>query len=151
MWTKDGDEGYFDFDSLIAISLPLRSTNSKASNGFPTVKSEGDHEYGSSSSVLNFTPEALLVPADADRRFRRLVSNYRLRVVDRTRGSALAPNDPRVSIDPLPNLPAPKDETAIVKTASKRKAEEEKEKEAPKLFAKAEPRWMLWSLCETCD
>ncbi|ORY86048.1 hypothetical protein BCR35DRAFT_330741 [Leucosporidium creatinivorum] len=148
LWAEDGDQSWYDFDSLMAISLPLRSIDSTTYHSFPTSRAEGDHEYGSSSSVLNFTPEALLLPADANRRFRRLVLGYRLRAVDRTKGSALALNDPRLSIEPTPEIPATNNEKAVVKSAGKKKSEEEKD--APKLFAKAEPRWMLWSLCEPC-
>ncbi|ORY86034.1 hypothetical protein BCR35DRAFT_302688 [Leucosporidium creatinivorum] len=145
MWHEEPESYYCDFESLSAISLPLRSANSLV---FPSARAEGMHNFGPGCSVLSFSLEALLLPADADRRFRRLVSNYRLRVVDRTQDSALAPNDPHLSINSTPKISPSKDEKTVVKTASKKEAEEEKE--TPKLFAEAEPRWMLWSLCEPC-
>lgn len=131
----------------MAIALPLLSTEptSSTNRGFPMIKASGDHE-NPSSKVLNFTPEALTVPADADARFRRLVSSYRLKVVDRTHGSGLAPSDPRLSLESLPpTIPA----TKVGQVIDKKKAETKKE-EAPKLFAPAEPRWMMWTMCESC-
>jgi hypothetical protein len=128
----------------MAIALPLASTGS----GFPTIQAAGDHEWGPNSDVLNFTPETFVIPADANARFRRLVSTYRLQAVDRTKGSGLAPNDPRLPLDePTPPATNTKGNKAEDKSATTKKKAEVKKK-APKLFAKAEPRWMLWSVCE---
>jgi len=146
IWHEDPECFFFDFDSLSAISLPLRSNSL---NRYPSARSECSHDYGAGSAVLNFSPHSLLVPADAHRRFRRLVSSYRLKARDRTQDLALAPNDPQLSLsDPTPPPTNTERDKADDKSAIKKRAEVKKE--APKLFAEAEPRWMLWSLCEPC-
>nr|CRX79287.1 hypothetical protein [Leucosporidium scottii] len=146
MWYEDPECFGSDFNSLSAISLPLRSNSV---NRFPSARSDCKHGHGAASAVLNFSPNSLLVPADAHHRFRRLVSSYRLQARDRTQDLALSPNDPQLSLsDPIPPSTNIERDKADDKSAIKKEAEV---KEAPKLFAEAEPRWMLWSLCEPCD
>lgn len=140
MWHDVPVDSAFDYDSLSAIALPLRSTRSET---FRDLKEEDAHPYGfgiPAHAVAELSPEALTIAADADRRFTRLVSKYRLRVGDPTEstiGSVIQPEEK------LPALTTLSTTTADVKESSA--AEEENEALPP--FVKPEPRWMLWTAC----
>jgi hypothetical protein len=112
------------------------------------VKAKDAHPEGLGiqvSTVVEFSSEALIIPADADRRFRRLVSSYRLHVVDRVKSTTLPLNDPRNS----PHNPSStiKHDKALDESSDKNA---ETTTETPKLFAEAEPRWMLLAMCKPC-
>jgi len=145
-WSTSPEDAFWDFESLSAIALPFRSTSSDA---FPTVKAKDAHPEGLGihvSTVVELSSEALIIPADADRRFRRLVSSYRLHVVDRVKATILPLNDPQISHHNPP--PTDKHDKALDKSSDKNA---ETTTETPKLFAEAEPRWMLWTKGDGCS
>ncbi|ORY86024.1 hypothetical protein BCR35DRAFT_302665 [Leucosporidium creatinivorum] len=146
MWHEDPERYDFDFEALSAIALPLRSTK-PGEDAFPSATTDDSHPEGygiTLNAVFELSSEALALPVNADRRFRRLVSKYRLQVVDRTKSTIctiderkdeLALSDQRVTADPK---------------LSGGDGSAQKEGQAP-LFAEGEPRWMLWSLAESCS
>lgn len=152
-WPSDPETEFHDFDSLLAITLPMRdSTPSPRYNTL--VSAEADHSYEGASThkVANISPDVLRLTPDAARRFAALVKLYPLKMVD------------RASCEILP--PAPARCASKVKQAKEDGGDgAEKEKEKQKVvgqrgrkesvkkefkFGPAEPRWMVWSVFDPC-
>ncbi|ORY86018.1 hypothetical protein BCR35DRAFT_351573 [Leucosporidium creatinivorum] len=92
MWHEDPKTFDEDLEAFSAIALLLHSTKPRG-DAFPIAKTEGSHPKGYGfklSTVFELSPEALVLPVNADRRFRRLVSKYRLHAVDRTKSTVCA-------------------------------------------------------------
>lgn len=148
MWHADPRSFVRDFDSLSAIALPLH-LNDDPSDAFATLWTEqaqnGAHGGGAMvSAIAHRSFRALIIPADADSRFARLVSKYSLRAVDRTK-STICPVALVKQGSAAPYQPAATGAKLNVDEGSAREGDQ-----VPSLFAKDEPRWMLWSLAEPC-
>ncbi|ORY86022.1 hypothetical protein BCR35DRAFT_351576 [Leucosporidium creatinivorum] len=146
MWHEDPKLFDEDFESLSAIAHPLQSTNAP-SDTFPTVCADDIHNgevTAKADAVFGLTPEALALPLDADHRFARLVFKYRLLLVDRTK-STICPIDETKDELPLLDQPVTSNPKLSGDDSSAKK-----DGQAPSLFAEGEPRWMLWSLAESC-
>lgn len=85
------------------------------------------------NEVLALSPEALALPSDADRRFRRLVYDYRLELC----------KGPKEIIVP-PEMSSFSDITTEKKPGQVDGSKGGDDTQSGR-FKKAEPRWMLWS------
>lgn len=133
VWSES--DSVADFDSLSAISLPLHSSNG-ASTTFPNAGiTKRFHNPPDHTSVLDIDPQTFVVPADARRRFARLISVYHLDVVDRNNSIIFAGRQERDRL-----VGASREEGDAV-TGSEA---------APKRWAENEPRWMLCSQMSAC-
>ncbi|ORY86067.1 hypothetical protein BCR35DRAFT_351611 [Leucosporidium creatinivorum] len=140
-WKQEQEPGMWtDFYEQSAIAIPLQALK-KCSPGLsdsPVLSinaglSSDGYDSFSNSKVLSFSPEALRLPSNAELRFRRLVSTYRLQVVDRVKST--------ITSSSLP--PSTTDDSAIGASSQLETKTDE--------FGKEEPRWMLWSLAQPWD
>ncbi|ORY54363.1 hypothetical protein BCR35DRAFT_355896 [Leucosporidium creatinivorum] len=126
------DQQWPRFDELSGLALPLHSS---AGGSYPSSESEArgyEHER-CGSGVLEFSPLALSLPSNAELRFRRLISTYRLEPED--------PTSSTITSTLLRNL-SPDQGSSGGHTRA-----EEGDNEA---FAKDEARWMLCCFSSAC-
>ena len=117
-------------DSSYPIALRLQQ--STASQRFPLTTTqfyEGERHVYTDSEVYDLSPSALVLPADADFRFRRFVRTYNLRLDDPPEGNMLTLG---------PNGGEDEEETGAAQGDSPE-------------FKNDQPRWMLWTLAESAE
>jgi hypothetical protein len=122
-----------DFDALSPLALPLQSTST---SDFHSVKDALGSVTGmivKNSVVSACDPGALRVPSNAELRFRRLISTYRLQIDDASEDT--------ISTGPLPVSTSPGNGEAREKGSTGN---------AEGSFDKTTPRWMLWSVMCAC-
>ena len=127
------ERGVQGLDDLCAIALLLQTSESHGcfatTNSVSTLDSLGmDGLMG--SSACHLASKALVLSADADFRFSRLITTYNLRVEDPTGGNAM------ISC-------MTKDDGEGRGNAGLAKSEE------PPMLKPDQPRWMLWTCADT--
>ncbi|ORY86057.1 hypothetical protein BCR35DRAFT_351602 [Leucosporidium creatinivorum] len=125
-----------DFDELSAIAIPLQATKNNHSGSYaaPAISIGTDicsngYDVYPNTRLAVFSPEALRLPSNAELRFRRLISTYRLQVVDCVKSTITSSSPPSSATEAPAN-------------AANSQLDE---------YGEEEPRWMLWSLAEPWD
>lgn len=129
-----------DFDSLMPVVLPFRDPSSR---WFPKPTAELNHEYdyAPAHSVATISPAIFSLPPNTERRFSSLIKDYHLEVVHKSDSEILPPRPP--SKKSAGSADGDKEATTREGGAAKDEGEFK--------LGPAEPRWMLWSKCMSCE
>ena len=130
-----------DLHSAWAVALPLAS---EKGSKFPSTIADIEHESSAAHALSAISPATFVLPADADTRFRRLLSTFPVLEPVSFATSTIGP--PLERAKGLEPEPARKDEqlSAAERRERKRAAAQQARRAA------SEPRWMLWSRGGSC-
>lgn len=143
----------FDFEAAWTIGIPLAHDGDKA-KAYPHVETEIPHEADTSHKFYRISPSTFTLPANADSRFRRLLSSFPPLVPTSHSAGTIRPPSSSSSSS---SLEAPQDKDAGDKgTAKKELSKEErrekaKEEARDKKLAARVPGWMLMASGSTCE
>jgi len=130
-----------DLDSAWAIALPF-ATDDKGR--CPSARTALRHEYGSTHALSAISPSTFVLPADADTRFRRILSTFPILEPVSLTSDTIRPRAEQDTALQADDKGAHEGDKAQMSEAQRREAAARARRIA------SEPRWVLWTEGDSC-
>ncbi|GAA5854728.1 hypothetical protein JCM9279_007007 [Rhodotorula babjevae] len=144
---NDNEKPVIDMLESFGLCLASLVRDGDKTKAYPHASTEIPHESDATHKLYRISPSSFVLPADADSRFRRLLSSFPALVPTSHTTGTIRPPGPSSTV-----LEAPQDKAAGEERAAKKKLskEERRERDAEKKRAARVPGWMLVATGSTC-